>query len=56
MGIAAVVDATGSPLTGLIFLIVVSVIGVFGAFGLRRVLTRSQHEQPSERLETVSNA
>jgi len=40
MGIAAIVDATGSAATGLYFLIAVSVLGLFGTYGLRRVLRR----------------
>ncbi|GAB3578034.1 MFS transporter [Amycolatopsis endophytica] len=40
MGIAAIVDATGSATTGLYFLIAVSVLGLFGTYGLRRVLRR----------------
>ncbi|OXM61049.1 MULTISPECIES: MFS transporter [Amycolatopsis] len=40
MGIAAIVDATGSAATGLYFLIGVSVLGLFGTYGLRRVLRR----------------
>ncbi|WP_199429385.1 MFS transporter [Qaidamihabitans albus] len=47
MGIAAIVDATGSALTGLAFLIVVSVLGLIGTFGLRRVLTRHQAPEPA---------
>ncbi|WP_242582310.1 MFS transporter [Amycolatopsis sp. 195334CR] len=49
MGIAAVVDATGSALTGLIFLIAVSVLGIMGTFVLRRVLRPEPAREPVAR-------
>ncbi|GAB3278842.1 MFS transporter [Parasphingorhabdus pacifica] len=41
LGIAAIVDLTGSPLTGLLFLVAVSLLGMVGVVGLRRVLMRN---------------
>ncbi|NKQ55937.1 MFS transporter [Amycolatopsis sp. K13G38] len=57
MGIAAVVDATGSARTGLYFLVVVSLLGLAGTYGLRRVLRAKAAERvPAEagRLPTTT--
>ncbi len=53
MGIAVLVDQTGSPAVGLSFLIVVSALGLIAVPGLRRVLP-GPNPQPAPATPSTS--